>query len=332
MAPSGFTVERRNGKPTGWLVVEVQAAGQRKRTRVRSIPEVEGARAALLLELQGAPRPQATTAPGLTLSAAIEAFHGRLYGSKAVGPQALSGLRRVAKVSSLGDRGLGSLVTQDIDRVIEGLEAEGVSGATINRHLSWLRTLLTYAQERGHLDRLPAFDWQEEDEGRVRWITPDEEGRLLAYLREQGAEDVAALVEVAIDTGLRRGELFRIRPEHVEAGQVHVWITKTKRARTVPLTARAARSLATQPQATVDVQRLRYWWDRARTALGLASDPWFVFHACRHTCATRLVKAGVNILVVQRVLGHANIQTTMRYAHVEDADLRSAVAKLENVP
>jgi site-specific recombinase XerD len=59
--------------------------------------------------------------------------------------------------------------------------------------------------------------------------------------------------------------------------------------------------------------------------MGLEDDPNFVMHTLRHTTATRMLDTTGNIAVVQRMLGHAKIATTMRYAHVSDDALLSAV-------
>ena len=74
---------------------------------------------------------------------------------------------------------------------------------------------------------------------------------------------------------------------------------------------------------------LRNAWDRAREALGLSQDKQFVIHACRHTCASRLVQKGVNLRVVQEWLGHKTIQMTMRYSHLSPANLQEAAIVLE---
>jgi len=53
------------------------------------------------------------------------------------------------------------------------------------------------------------------------------------------------------------------------------------------------------------------------------------FHDLRHTAATRMVEAGVNIVVISKILGHSDIKTTMRYAHPEDS-LKEALEALGN--
>ena len=63
--------------------------------------------------------------------------------------------------------------------------------------------------------------------------------------------------------------------------------------------------------------------------MGLARDPFFVIHSLRHTCASRLARAGVPIVVVKEWLGHKDIQTTLRYVHMDTSALMVGVAALE---
>ena len=62
-------------------------------------------------------------------------------------------------------------------------------------------------------------------------------------------------------------------------------------------------------------------------ALTLAGIEGLRFHDLRHTAVTRMVESGANIVAVSRILGHADLKTTMRYAHPEDS-LKDAIEKL----
>ena len=73
-----------------------------------------------------------------------------------------------------------------------------------------------------------------------------------------------------------------------------------------------------------------YWYrdrsDRLRHILKLDDAPW---HTLRHTTASRLVQKGVQLVVVKEIMGHKSIQTTMRYAHLQPANLVDAISALE---
>jgi len=63
--------------------------------------------------------------------------------------------------------------------------------------------------------------------------------------------------------------------------------------------------------------------------MGLEKDNEFCIHALRHTCASRLVNAGVDLYVVKELLGHSSIQITERYAHLNPVKLVQAMEVLE---
>jgi integrase len=177
---------------------------------------------------------------------------------------------------------------------------------------------------------MPEFSWETEEEGRIRWLTCEEEREMIDTLTRLGRPDVAAFVKVAIDTGCRRGELLNTPLMDLDGDWLRLWgdRTKTKVSRSVPLTPEAKALLKAHLPWQLTEPQLRYWWDVAKEKIGLGQDDLFVLHACRHTCATRLVEAGVNLRVVQEFMGHASIKTTERYAHVSPDTLAQAAAKL----
>lgn len=70
-------------------------------------------------------------------------------------------------------------------------------------------------------------------------------------------------------------------------------------------------------------------WAWVRKQMGLEGDSDYVIHACRHTCASKLVNAGVDLYVVKEWLGHSTIKITERYAHLDPGKLVHAVEVLE---
>ena len=183
---------------------------------------------------------------------------------------------------------------------------------------------------RAYVETMPEFSWQDEDEGRIRVLTFAAEKRMVELFVSHGRIDIAAFVIVAIDTGCRRGELVSAQPEQLQSDWLRLWGDKrrTGNSRSVPLTPRSQALLERYLPWRIEEHTLPWFWNRARKDMGLEKDKDFVLHACRHTCATRLVEKGVNLRVVQQYMGHRSIQTTLRSAHVSDTTLRDAAAKL----
>jgi integrase len=125
-----------------------------------------------------------------------------------------------------------------------------LAGATINRTLALLRHLLRLAHEEWELlDAVPRIRMEREEreaEGRLRWLTPEEAIRLLGACRKSRNEHLTDLVEFALFTGMRRGEVLGLTWERVDRarGVVLLDVTKNGRRREVPLNGRADAVLA----------------------------------------------------------------------------------------
>lgn len=240
-------------------------------------------------------------------------------------------------IRALGDISPAKVSTAAIDAMVFKWMDEGTADATINRRLSALSTMLKVGRDRGFLTVLPKIDRRDEDNGRIRFLTEEEEKEVLAWFDFIDNEDMKDLVTVAIDTGMRRSELLKITAMDVHGDLIHLWETKNKSARSVPMTSRVKaiiekrtarhKSGSLWPDLTKDM--VRQGWDSARRHMGLMNDPWFVFHALRHTFVSRLVQRGVNLKMVAELAGHRVIQTTMRYAHLAPKNLVDAIKVLE---
>lgn len=222
---------------------------------------------------------------------------------------------------------------EKLEFLITELRSRGNSNGTINRKLSALSKLLKKGFKMGDLVALPEFRRLKERAGRIRFLERDEEARLFSAIRVR-SESYANLSVFLTDSGARLGEAIGLRWNDVKAGRATFWVTKSGRSRTVPLTLRAQKALAAQrgrangPFSDVKQYKYRIIWHEARREAGLAEDADVVPHVLRHTCASRLVRGGVDLRRVQTWLGHQTLQMTMRYAHLATNDLDACLAVL----
>jgi integrase len=242
---------------------------------------------------------------------------------------------------------MGEAITLDalsrdlIDAWLHDCEARGNSNSTINRKVSNLRKVMTVAHNYGGLAALPKFPpHRKEPVNRIRFFTEDEEATMLRLFGQLGMPDHVDAVTVLIDTGMRCGELWNVRQQDVNTKTKVLTVfgtegkgTKNGNVRSVPMTSRVCdifkrRSNMPAPFPYDNVW-LRHPWDRVRSMMGMAEDDQFVPHVLRHTCASRLVQRGIDLLVVKEWLGHKTIQTTLKYAHLMPANLMRAAAVLE---
>lgn len=232
---------------------------------------------------------------------------------------------------------LTSINTATILRLITGMKAAGLANGTINRKLSALSKLLRHAKWIKAIPEVPEFRYQKEPKGRDRVWTKDEEERAKAYFEHAGLVDAGLLCVFLLYSGCRLGDAYSLHRDDVKDGRATFRETKNDTTRTIRLPTPAFeawqsmsdRSAREQPFRSYPRDTFRNHWRLLRYHMKAQDDPCFVPHMLRHTCATRLVLAGVDLPRVMKYMGHKNIQTTMRYAHLISSDVDVCAQALE---
>lgn len=210
------------------------------------------------------------------------------------------------------------------------------SDATINRKFSALRVCLKRAVAKGLISHLPEIPLQAEAENRITTLTYEEEDALLQVIKLHGYDRLWHFVRFSVDTGLRVSEVLRLDEGDLSVdteGNAQVLVRNRKGAQgrrkntLVPLTSRAAESFL--KWADLNQNMVNEQWDKVRAKLGQMANPEFVPHMLRHTCATRLIQSGMGLFQVKEWMGHAQIQTTMRYIHLDNSALLKGRELLE---
>jgi integrase len=185
-----------------------------------------------------------------------------------------------------------------------------------------------------------------ESRGRTRFLAWEEEFRLLRAT----PEPVRTILLCGVDAGLRiEAEALNLRWSGLDFRlgllTVEVGYSKNGESGSVPMTERLKEALLKHrfqsgkqaPQEHVFINRrgkplrdIRNVFAKARNSAGFGKD--VTPHVCRHTFASRLVMAGVDIPTVMKLMRHKSIQMTMRYAHLSPKHERDAVARLAPPP
>ena len=257
------------------------------------------------------------------------------------GLRAIKEYDRAAKYWKLALRGrtLNEVVPGDIQRYVMRRRRD-VAPATVNRELSFLRRVYNLAMADDVIARNPVsrVKFFKENNERVRFLTADEETRLQKAMTSKDWDVVA----VALHTGLRRGEQFALEWEHVDfsTGLLTVPRSKSGELRRVPMNDVVREVFRALPS------RLKSKWvfpsKKGKThmdpknamnrvfvpAVKEAGIRNFHWHDLRHTFASRLVMAGVDLRTVQELLGHKTIAMTVRYSHLSPEHQLEAVQRL----
>jgi integrase len=245
--------------------------------------------------------------------------------------------------ASFGNHRVFDLSAEDGER-FKAMRSKSVKPATVNRELTVAKHMLTKAVE-----------WELILDNPFRKVRPlpvpkcaervldyEEEKKLLAACKQVRSRFLLPLVLLALHTGTRRGELLSLEWSRVDLDRRTIRIINAKSSagdRIIPMNATVHTLLsdlfknANTPLVFPSNRRpgeklldLKKGFKKAVQLSGIAHFRW---HDMRHTFATRLVRAGVDIVSVQHLLGHSKITMTARYAHsLADAKM-AAVSKLD---
>ncbi len=239
----------------------------------------------------------------------------------------------------LGDLKVSQIRKAHISAFIAQQRRNRLRPATIRRYLASLSSLLTFAERSGWLIHNPLLRFDKralpESAPRTRFLSRDEYRRLLKHCNRF----LRPIVEIAVETGMRRGEILSLKLDQVdlERREIRLSITKTKRPRVIPLSDRAVSIFAViaserttglvfiNPTTAKPYTSVKKAFASACQKAGISN---FRFHDLRHTFASWSVQGGADLYRLSRILGHSNLQMTTRYAHLSTQALHDLVRDL----
>lgn len=215
------------------------------------------------------------------------------------------------------------------------LRNKPLKNGSINRKLASLSKILTWAQDMGLIKDRPRIGFAKKTPGRRRYISDTEEVQIMEYFSAVGLTSYKDICVILLDTGARPSEIFK-RPRtewSKDEGVLKFWDTKTNVPRIIPVTDRAMAALD-RVWADVRSGKLTYrmfltQWQAMKITMGLEDDKEFIPYCLRHTCCTRLISRGADIITVLKWMGHESIATTQGYAHLVGQNLQKALKLLQ---
>ena len=214
---------------------------------------------------------------------------------------------------------------------------ELVATATVNRELACLKHIFNKAIEWGKARENPVIKVKffRVENRRTRYLEKEEIKRLVFVC----SEPLKSIVTIALNTGMRKGEILNLKWRDVDFSQRIIYLLETKSGekREVPIneisynTLLEIRKHPNSPyifykQDGKTYKSIRTIFDKA---LRKAEIDNFRFHDLRHTFASQLVMAGVDLKTVQELLGHKSFEMTLRYSHLSPDHRKRAVEVLD---
>ena len=218
-----------------------------------------------------------------------------------------------------------------------------VSAFTVANELTVLRHMLRLARKWGYVEQVPDIEMPKKPGGRLASLDEAQITKLLDGCTKSRNPYLAAIVTVALNTGMRKAEILGLEWERVDLSSARLTLYKTKsgKPRGVPInravydTLIALESDAARRVGLVFKRRDGGEWGQVRTAftkaLTRAGISGFRFHDLRHTFASHYMMRGGSLYDLKEILGHADIKMTTRYAHLSPQHLLAGVERLEGL-
>ncbi|MBU2762884.1 site-specific integrase [Acidithiobacillus caldus] len=327
---AGFYEQRdRDGNLIGWQA-KVRKKGYPTQTKVfRSKREAQEWAAIVESEMARGVWKDRGEAESTSLREALARYAQEITTGKKEQKSEIARIRQWQE-RPIASRSLASIRGKDVAAVIRDMEAEGKSPNTIRLHLAVLSHLFKVARTEWGMEGLSnpveLVRKPKLPQGRERRLVDDEEARLLEACHKVNPE-LAAIVQIAIETGMRQGEILGMTWNNVSVTKRQVFLPDTKNgtSRTVPLSLKAATILGGLPRKDAGGPVFSYTADGMRAswakALKRAGIEGLTFHDLRHEATSRLFEKGLNPMQVAAITGHKTLQMLKRYTHLRAEDL-----------
>lgn len=344
MVPKRGVFEREKGSGI-WWIRWTDANGRKRREKVGSRSNAEKLLAKRHVQkLEGAKFPDNLRTKAATFR---ELCEDALAHSRAENSQKQTyelELRINQLLPMFGPRAADSIKKNEIVAwLAEQATARDWAASSRNRWQATFSLVFRVGIDNEKIERNPAARIRRKTEGggRVRFLSDDEEDRIRRAIKERFPDFLPHFL-LSIHTGMRLSEQYGLSWSQVDFDrrQVHLFRTKNGDPRTIPLnqvavdalmelkaevTSKRAEPVFPSVRTGSVLQGARGWFP---TALEAAEIEGYSWHCNRHTFASRLVMAGVDLRTVAELLGHRTLQMVMRYSHLAPEHQASAVDRL----
>jgi len=199
-----------------------------------------------------------------------------------------------------------------------------VTGGSVGSELALIKRVLDTAVKKWGFgipyNPINDIEYPKGSSARTRRLTDNEKDRLLTAASSQRNIFITPIIEFAIETGIRRSEILKLRwcDSDLDNGFASLYDTKNGEDRRVPLTRRCVEVLRTVLQDhekvfPISANCLRLAWVRARNKAGIAG---LIFHDLRHEAVSRFFEMGVSVPEVALISGHKDVRQLFRYSYM----------------
>ena len=278
-------------------------------------------------KLRSAPLPDVIIDTKVTLGELLLKY------AEEIGPTHKGCVPETCRLKSIGRRWIGELDTRYLTKQhfiqYRDDRLKVVKGGSVGSELALIKRVLDTAIKKwGYgipYNPIKDIEFPKGSTARIRRLVSDEKERLLTAALSQRNIYITPIIEFAIETGMRRSEILKLRWSDVdlENGFASLYDTKNGEDRRVPLTRRCIEVLQTVPQTNeqifpISATCLRLAWNRARKKAYITD---LRFHDLRHEAVSRFFEMGMSVPEVALISGHKDVRQLFRYTHLNPSNV-----------
>ena len=241
-------------------------------------------------------------------------------------------IKRFLKMT--GNKMADEIILNDLLRY-QNIRAKEVKASAANREMDCIKRIFSLAKQNRKIQYNPCDDLEDLriENPPERYLSKEEEQQLLKFANPV----MKVMIIVAIYTGMRTNEILSLKWRDVffKEGYLIALNTKNNKPRKLPIVSKVKDALLslnrlseyvfTSPKTLTRYKDIKSTFAETVKRAGI---PHITFHKLRHTTASRLNELGVDIIVIQRILDHSDLNITRRYTHTFDDSIINAFNKL----
>ncbi len=213
-----------------------------------------------------------------------------------------------------------------VNNYIKYLKEQGNSNATINAKVAYLSKILSYAEQNFLIERKPYIPHFKVIKNKSKYFSREDLTAMLLWCRKNKQKDLQKIILIGYYTGLRINNILSVSRFNFDGENLAVYDKKTNSNFILPISKKIRYIIDGLEGFDFDYNRVYYVFQMMKSDLRF--DKELTIHSLRHSFCSTLNKNGVPIPTIQKLVNHKNIQTTMRYTHINIEECKKAVNML----
>lgn len=213
-----------------------------------------------------------------------------------------------------------------VEKIVKTLKDKNNSPATINSKLAYLSKILNYAYKVNLIPNKPYIPTLKEPEPREKYLTTAEKIQMLLWCKQNKQKELAKIILIGLYTGLRINNILSLNDSMYREGNLYIYDKKLKKNFIIPVSNKIKYIITNFKGFNISYNQCYYIFSLMKKDLQL--DDRITIHTLRHTFGSDLVQKNVTLPVIKALMNHKKITTTMKYTHLNTAQLSNAIGVL----